>query len=200
MTVEDVPRKLGVADRAFKASWAAEYAGYFAEAAQCLRDTAEKAEQQCYESLKSRGVQSLPPRSELEPEEGRLVTRARSMGHASALLSLFAIEVALKGYQDREKVQHESGHDLKRLLGSLSRDTKARLRELCPELTDTVTTYRNGFVSLRYQFEELGESKSVTIPRSTDPLHGVAKKIAEALRDEPAIREVVAAAWTVMES
>ncbi len=75
MTVEKVPEELGIADSAFKASWAAEYAGYFAEAAERLRDTAARAEQECHESLKSRGLRRLRSRAELEPEERRLVTR-----------------------------------------------------------------------------------------------------------------------------
>ena len=197
MTVEDVPRKLGVADHAFRASWAAEYAGYFAEAAECLRDTATQAEQECYESLSSRGVRPPISRAELEPEERRLLTRARSTDHAGALLlTLFAIEVALKAYQIRDRGQHENEHDLAKLFDSLNEDTKTRLNELCPEVTETVTKHAKGFVSLRYQFEELGKSKGVKIPKSTDPLHGVAKRIAEALREEPAIQEVVAAVRT----
>lgn len=194
MTVEDVPRQLGVANHAFRASWAAEYAGYFAEAAERLRDTATQAEQDCYESLRSRGVRAPIRRAVLEPEERRLVTRARSMSHASALLSLFAIEVALKAYQIRDSGQHKSEHDLTKLFNSLKEETRARLKELCPEVTETVTRHRNGFVSHRYQFEELGKSKGVKIPESTDPLHAVAKKIVEALSQEPAIQEVVAAA------
>ena len=200
MTVEDVPRKLGVAADAFRASWAAEYAGYLAEAAESLLDTATQAEQECYESLKHRGVRRLVPSVELEPEERRLVTRARSTGHAGALLSLFAIEVALKAYQIRDRGKHENEHDLTKLFDSLNEETKARLKELCPEVTETVTKHHEGFVSLRYQFEELGKSKGVKIPKSTDPLHGVAKKIAEALREEPAIQEVVAAVRTGRES
>ena len=196
MNVEDVPRKLGVPDHTFRASWAAEYAGYFAEAAECLRNTAEQAVEQCYESLSSRQVQRLTSLAELEPEERRLVTRARSTGHASALLSLFAIEVALKAYQIRDKGDHENEHDLTKLLNSLNEETKARLEELCPAVTETVTKHHKGFVSLRYQFEALGKSEGVTIPETTDPLHEVAKAIAQSLRDEPAIREVVAAART----
>ena len=200
MTVEDVPRKLGVADCAFRASWAAEYAGYLAEAAESLRDTATQAEQECYESLRSRGVRRLVASAELEPEERRLFTRARSTSHAGALLSLFAIEVALKAYQIRDRGQHENEHDLRKLFDSLNEETKARLRQLCPEVTEAVTKHHKGFVSLRYQFEELGKSKRVKIPKSTDPLHGVAKKITEALREELAIQEVVAAVRTGRES
>ena len=200
MTVEDVPRKLGIADHAFRASWAAEYAGYFAEAAERLRDTATQAEQECYESLRSRGVRRLVSRAELEPEERRLVMRARSTDHAGALLSLFAIEVALKAYQILDRGQHENEHDLAKLFDSLKEETKARLKEVCPEVTETVTKHRKGFVSLRYQFEELGKSKGVKIPKSTDPLHGVPTKIAKALREEPAIQEVVAAVRTGRET
>ena len=200
MTVEDVPGKLGVADHAFRASWAAEHACYFAEAAECLRDTAQQAEQQCFESLMRRGVDRLPPRDQMEPEERRLIARARATGHAGALLSLFAIEVALKAYQILDMGQHENEHDLAKLFDSLHEETRARVEELCPEVTRTVTTHRNGFVSLRYQFEELGKSKGVKIPKSTDPLHGVAKKIAEALREEPAIQEVVSAVQTGRET
>ena len=200
MTDEDVPRKLGVADHAFRASWAAEYAGYFAEAAESLRNTATQAEQECYESLSSRGVRPPIARAELEPEERRLITRARSADHAGALLSLFAIEVALKAYQIRDRGQHENEHDLAKLFDSLNEETKTRLKALCPEVTDTVTRHANGFVTLRYQFEELGNSKGVKIPKPTDPLHGVAKKIAEALREEPVIQEVVAAVQTGRET
>lgn len=196
MTVDDVPRKLGVPDHAFRASWAAEYAGYFAEAAECLQDAAQQAEQECAESLWSRGVGSLTSRAQLKPDERRLFTRARATGHAGALLSLFAIEVALKAYQIRDKGQHENEHDLMKLFDSLNEDTKARLKELCPEVTETVTKHHRGFVSLRYQFEELGKSKGVKMLKSTDPLHGVAQTIAAALREEPAIQEVVSAART----
>lgn len=132
----------------------------------------------------------------MKPEERRLFARARATGHAGALLSLFAIELALKAYQIRDKGQHENEHDLRKLFDSLNEETKARLKELCPEVTETVTTHHKGFVSLRYQFEELGKSKGVKIPKSTDPLHGVAKTIAEALREEPAIQEVVSAVRT----
>ncbi len=131
--------------------------------------------------------------AELEPEERRLVMRARSTDHASALLSLFAIEVALKAYQILDRGQHEPGHDLAKLFNSLNQETKARLKEICPEVTETVTKHRKGFVSLRYQFEELGKSKGVKIPKSTDPLLEVPTKIVNALREEPAIQEVVAA-------
>ena len=196
MSVEDVPRKSGVEDHAFRASWAAEYAGYFAEAAESLRNTATQAEQECYESLSSRGVRPPIARAGLEPEERRLITRARSAGHVSALVSLFAIEVALKAYQIRDTGQHEHGHNLAKLFDSLNEETKTRLKELCPEVTDTVTKHAEGFVTLRYQFEDLAKSKGVKIPKPTDPLHGVAKKIAEALREEPAIQEVVAAVQT----
>lgn len=201
MTVEDVPRRLGVENHAYRASWAAEYAGYYAEAAESLRDTATQAEQECYESLSSRGVRPPVSLADLEPEERRLFTRARSAGHVSALVSLFAIEVALKAYQIRDKGQHNKNeHDLARLFDSLNGETKKRLVEVCPEVTETVTKHRKGFVALRYQFEELGESKGVSNPKSTDPLHGVAKKIAEALREEPAIQEVVAAVRTGRET
>ncbi len=67
-------------------------------------------------------------------------------------------------------------------------------------MAETVTEHRNGFVSLRYQFEKLGKSKGVKIPQLTDPLHEVAKKLTEALREEPAIQEVVAAVRTGRES
>ena len=141
-------------------------------------------------------MRRLTSPAELEPEEHRLFTRARSTGHAGALLSLFAIEVALKAYQIRDRGQHENEHDLRKLFDSLNEETRARLTELCPEVTETVTKHHKGFVSLRYQFEELGKSKGVKIPKSTDPLHGVAKKVAEALREEPAIQDVVAAVRT----
>ena len=200
MTVEDVPRKSGVEDHAFRASWAAEYAGYLAEAAESLRDTATRAERECYESLRSRGVRLPVSPAELEPEERRLFTRARSADHGGALLSLFAIEVALKAYQILDRGQHENEHNLAKLFDSLNEATKTRLKELCPEVTDTVTKHAMGFVTLRYQFEELGESKGVKIPKPTDPLHGVAKKIAETLREEPAIQKVVAAVRTGRET
>lgn len=200
MTVENVPGKLGVADHAFRASWAAEHTCYFAEAAECLRDTAQQAEQQCFESLMRRGVDRLPPRDQMEPEERRLFARARATGHVGALLSLFAIEVALKAYQILDRGQHENEHDLAKLFDSLNEETQARLKELGPEVTETVTKHHRGFVSLRYQFEELGKSQGVKIPMPTDPLHGVAKKIAEALREEPAIQEVVAAVQTATET
>ncbi len=194
MTVEDVPRELNVADRAFRASWAAEYAGYFAEAAESLRDAAERAEKECSESLGSRGAQHPLSSTELEPEERRLFARARSTGHAGALLSLFAIEVALKAYQILHKGQHDRNqHNLVKLYDSLNDETKARLTTVCPELTEIVTKHRKAFVSLRYQFEDLGKSKGVKIPKPTDPLHEVAKKLAEPLRKERAIQEFVTA-------
>jgi len=132
----------------------------------------------------------------MEPEERRLVARARATGHAGALLSLFAIEVALKAYQILDRGQHENEHDLRKLFDSLNEETRARLKELCPEVTETVATHHRGFISLRYQFEELGKSKGVKIPKPTDPLHGVAKTIAEVLREESAIQEVVSAVRT----
>ncbi len=139
--------------------------------------------------------------AELEPEERRLFTSARSTSHAGALLSLFAIEVALKAYQIRDRGQQsKNDHDLARLFESLNEETRARLKELCPEVMETVTKHRKGFVSLRYQFEELGESKGVKIPKATDPLHGVAPQIVEALLEEPAIQEVVAAVRTGRET
>ncbi len=134
--------------------------------------------------------------AELEPEERRLFASARSTSHAGALLSLFAIEVALKAYQIRDRDKHENEHDLRKLFDSLNEETKARLKDLCPEVTEVVTKHHEGFVALRYQFEELGKSRGVKIPKSTDPLHGVARKIAEALREEPSIQEVVAAVGT----
>ncbi|MXX68815.1 MAG: HEPN domain-containing protein [Gemmatimonadales bacterium] len=194
MTVEDGPRKLGDSDLVL--TWAAEFAGYFAEAAESLRDTASQAEQECCESLESRGVQAWGSSTELEPQEHQLFVRARATGHAGALLSLFAIEVALKAYQIRDMGEYEREHDLRKLFDSLNKTTKARLEELCPGVTETVTKHRNGFVSLRYLFEELGKSKRAEIPKSADPLHGVAKKIAEALREEPEIQESVAAGRT----
>ena len=196
MTDQDVPRMLGIADDMFRASWAAEYAGSFAEATEGLRHAAEQAEQECAESLWSRGLDRLPSRVQLRPEERRLFARARATGHAGALLSLFAIELALKAYQILDRGQHQKGHDLRKLFDSLNEETKARLKKLCPEVTETVTKHRDGFVSLRYQFEKLGESKSVKIPKSTDPLYEVAKRLAESLREEPAVQEVVVAART----
>ncbi len=185
MTVEDVPRKLGESNHVLRASWAAEFAGYFAEAAERLLDTATQAEQGCYESLKNRGVHRLVSSNECAPEERQLFIRARAAGHAGALLSLFAIELALKAYQIRDCGQHEQEHDLRKLFDSLCEDTKAQLKGLCPEVTETVTKHRKGFVDLRYQFEELGKSKDVKIPKPNDPLHGVAKKITDALRAGP---------------
>ncbi len=116
------------------------------------------------------------------------------------MLSLFAIEVALKAYQILDRGQHENEHNLAKLFDSLNEATKTRLKELCPEVTDTVTIHAMGFVTLRYQFEELGKSKGVKIPKPTDPLHGVAKKIAETLREEPVIQKVVAAIRTGRET
>ena len=107
---------------------------------------------------------------------------------------------AQKPIRSATRGQHENEHNLAKLFDSLNEETKARLKELCPEVTDTVTKHAMGFVTLRYQFEELGESKGVKIPKPTDPLHGVAKKIAEALREESAIQEVVAAVQTGRET
>ena len=173
MTVEDVPRKLGVADRAFRASWAAEYAGYLAQASESLRDTATQAEQQCYESLKSRGVRRLDSSAELEPEERRLFTSARSTSHAGALLSLFAIEVALKAYQIRDRGQQsKNDHDLARLFESLNEETRARLKELCPEVMETVTKHRKGLFLSDTNSRSWANRKASRFPRRLIPFMG----------------------------
>ena len=106
------------------------------------------------------------------------------------LLSLFALEIALKGYQILDCGRHTHDHDLRRLFDSLSSETKTRLKELGPEVPETIEKHHNGFVSLRYQFEEVGDSKRVAIPRAVDPLHGAARTMVEALAQEPSVREV----------
>lgn len=156
------------------------------EAADCLRQAAMEAEQQFSEEV------GEEDRREPEgAEERRLFARTRAMSLASALLALFAIELALKAYQIRDCGQHETGHDLQKLFDSLKEETKARLEKLGPEVTDTLRNHRQGFVSLRYSFEELFNSISVAIPRPSDPLHAVAMQIVEALIKEPSVRQVV---------
>ena len=132
--------------------------------------------------------------AELESEERQLVAKARSMGHASALLSLLAIEIALKGYQIRDRGRHTHAHDLQCLFDSLNTETKTRLKEIGPEVPETLSKHCIGFVSLRYQFEELGNSTGVGIPKARDPLHTAATRIVEALMEEPSVRQVAARA------
>ena len=149
------------------------------EAAEQLRQTAMQEEQQCSEALVEED-QGKP----VGAEGRRLIARTRSMSHASALLALLAIEIALKGYQIRDCGRHETCHDLQKLFNSLKEETKARLKELGPEVTETLRKHQRGFVTLRYQFEELGNDTSVGIPRPSDPLHELATKIVEALIEE----------------
>ena len=181
---EDAPAEGGSADHAFRATWAAGYAKFMTEAAAHLRLTAMDAEDRCLESLTNRQVRQLPSLDELKPEEHTLVARARATSHASALLSLLAIEIALKGYQIRDRGQHAHEHDLLSLFDSLNPETRQRLEALGPELIETLKRHHLGFVSLRYQFEELGNMERVAIPKSTDPLHGVAELVVEALIEE----------------
>ena len=190
VSVGDAPLALRVADDAFRATWAAEFAGYMTEAAEHLRQTAMQAEECCAQALEGRQVPRLRSLDDLEPEELGLVVRARSMSHASALLSLFALEIALKGYQILDCGRHTHDHDLRRLFGSLSSETKRRIKKLGPEVPETIKKHHNGFVSLRYQFEELGDSRRVAIPKAGDPLHGAARTMVEALAQEPVLREV----------
>ena len=178
VSVKDTPRR---------AAWAAEFALYVTEAADHLRKTAIEAERLCSEALIEKD-QEKP----VGAEERRLIARTRSMSHASALLALLAIEIALKGYQIRDCGRHQTHHCLQKLFDSLKEETKARLKELGPEVTETLRKYQQGFVSLRYQFEELGNDRSVVIPRPSDPLHAVAMQIVEALIEEPSIQQVVA--------
>ena len=179
MSVEDTPRELGVADPAFRAAWVADFALYMNKAAEHLRQTAMQAEQQCPEAV----VEEDQGKT-VGAEGRRLVARTRAMSLASALLALFAIELALKAYQTRDCGRHETWHDLQKLFDSLNEETKTRLKELGPEVTETLRNYPKGFVSLRYPFEELFNSRSVVIPRPSDPLHAVATKISEALIEQ----------------
>lgn len=178
VSVKDAPRR---------AAWAAAYAGYMAEAAYHLQQTAIEAERLCSEALIEED-QGKP----VGAEGRRLIARTRSMSHASALLALLAIEIALKGYQIRDCGRHQTHHCLQKLFDSLKEETKARLKELGPEVTETLRKYQQGFVSLRYQFEELGNDRSVVIPSPNEPLHEVATQIVEALIEEPCIQQVVA--------
>ena len=116
------------------------------------------------------------------------------MGHASALLALLGMELALKAYQILDKGQHEHGHDLGRLFDSLNAETKARLSELGPEVAATLQEYPQGFVSLRYQFEELGKGTSVAVPRDDalhydDALHEAVAMVVEALIGELRVQQ-----------
>lgn len=181
---EDVPAAGRDAVHVFRAGWAAEYAKFMTEAAAHLRKTAIDAEDRCFESLTNRQVGRLTSLDELTPNEHSLVARARATSHASALLSLLAIEIALKGYQIRDRGQHTRAHDLLSLFDSLNPETRQRLEALHPELVETLRSHHLGFVSLRYQFEELGNLEKVAIPKSTDPLHGVAELVVEALTQE----------------
>ena len=159
--------------------WASEFAGYITEAAEHLRQTAMQEVEQYSEA-----VGEEDPGMTDGAEQIRLLFRARAMSLASALLALLAIELALKAYQIRERGQHETGHDLQKLFDSLNEETRTRLKNLGPEVTETLGNHRQGFVSLRYLFEELGNARSVAIPRPDDPLHAAATKILEALKEE----------------
>ncbi len=196
----DAPRELGVADHVFRAMCAAAYAGYMTEAAQELQQTAREAEKNCSQARTNRQAPPLTSRADLEPKELRLALRARSMSHASALLSLLAIEIALKGWQILDCGKHTRGHDLQCLFDSLNTETQAHLKELGPEVTETLSTHRKGFVSLRYQFEELGKSKGVVIPKPSDPLHTAVTRIVEDLKIEPRVQQVAARANTLSRS
>ena len=196
----DAPRELGVAEHVFRATWAAEYAGYLTEAAKQLRLTAMQAEKICSQALTSRQAPQLASWVDLEPEEHRLAVKALSMSHASALLSLLAIEIALKGWQTLDRRQHARDHDLQRLFDSLNTETKAHLKELGPEVTKTLEKHHKGFVSLRYQFEELGKSKGVVTPKPSDPLHTAVTRIVEALMEEPRVQQVATRANTLLRS
>ena len=190
VSAEDAPRQALVADQVFRlAAWAAEYAGYLNEAAKHLQETAIQSQERCLEALERREVQQFDGPGELEPEEGLLFREARAMGHASALLALLGMELALKAYQILDKGQHEHGHDLGRLFDSLNAETKARLSELGPEVAATLQEYPQGFVSLRYQFEELGKGTSVAVPRPDDALHEAVAMVVEALIGELRVQQ-----------
>ncbi len=194
VSVEDTPRdasrELGVAQHVFRAMWAAANAEYMAEAAKKLRQTAMQAEESCSQARTNRQAPPLTSLADLEPEERWLALRARSMSHASALLSLLAIEIALKGWQILDGRKHARHHDLQRLFNSLNTETQAHLEELGPEVTETLSTHRKGFVSLRYPFEELGKSKGVVTPKPSDPLHTAVTRIVEDLMEEPRVQQV----------
>ena len=177
------------------ATWAAEHAIYLSEAAQKLRQSAEAAEECGGDALVSRGVkEKLSSIAELQPSEQLHAGRARGRACASALLSLFAIEVALKAYQFRDLGKREFRHDLKCLFDSLKPGTQADLDRLVPELQDTLKKHPNGFVSLRYMYEDLADLNVVKIPKPSDPLHSAAVNIAAALRADPELQKVAARA------
>ena len=111
------------------------------------------------------------------------------MSHASALLALLGTEIALKGYQILDKGKHEQHHDLGRLFDSLNTETKAHLSELGPEVAATLQERPKGFVSLRYQFEDLGKGRPVTVPRPDDALHEAAAMVVEALIGELRVQQ-----------
>lgn len=144
---EDVPAAGRDAVHVFRTAWAAEYAKFLTEAAAHLRETAIDAEDRCFESLTNRQVGRLTSLDGLTPEEHCLVARARATSHASALLSLLAIEIALKGYQIRDHGQHTRAHDLLSLFDSLNPDTRQRLDALDPKLVETLGRHHLGFVS-----------------------------------------------------
>ena len=154
------------------------YAKFVTEAAAHLRLTAMDAEDRCLESLTNRQVRRLPPLDELKPEEHTLVATARATSHASALLSLLAIAIALKGYQIRDRGQHARMHDLLSFVGSLNPETRQRLEALGPRANrnSQEAPSRVCFPTV-YQFEELGNMERVAIPKSIDPLHGVAELV-----------------------
>ena len=182
------------------AMWAAEYAWYMTKAAKQLQQTAREAEKSCSQAVTSRQAPKFTSLDEWEPEELELALRARSMGHASALLSLLAIEIALKGWQILDCGKHTRGHNLQRLFDSLKTETKAHLEELGPEVTETLKKHRKGFVSLRYPFEELGKSKGVSIPKPNDPLHTAVTRIVEDLIKEPRVQQVATRARAVAQT
>ena len=198
-TPRDAPRELGVDKDVFRARWAAEYAGYMTEAAKLRRPTAMQAEES-FQALTNRQAPPSTSPDELVPEERRLRDKARSMSHACALLSLLAIEIALKGWQILDCGQHARDHDLQVLFDSLKTETRAHLEKLGPEVTETLKTHPTGFVSLRYQFEELGNSESVVIPKPSDPLHTAATRIVQDLMEEPRVQQVATHANTLLRS
>ena len=163
--------------RTRRANWAAENAAYFLEAAKNLCQDAERVTEDWNISLENQGLEQLPPQADWTPEDWDFCAKARSSGYASALLALLATEIALKAYHIRDLGKHPHDHNLWELFEQLKPSTQAGLKELGSEVPETLKKYRNGFVSLRYIFEDLGNVESVKIPKPSNFLHLVAEKI-----------------------
>ena len=165
-----------------RAEWAAEFAWYSNQVGEHLLETAAQTLDDLVAKVDRRKGTSADNWKPREPEEIRLASKTRAMAHTSVLQALLAIEIALKAYQIRDTGQNTRTHNLQRLFNSLKDETRTRLENLGPEIKSTLQKHPEGFVDLRYPFEQLGNLKRFDIPRPTDPLYVAATKIVEALK------------------